>query len=139
MRLKYCLIVVAVLLGSTPLAADDLTGSDRFLCSATQALGCIDGAECYAVALRDINLPEFIEIDLEQGTLSTTEASKENRTTVIQHQAREDGLLYLQGLQLERAFSIVIGETTGRLSATIVTDGIGVVVFGVCTPMPTSS
>ncbi len=135
-RASFGVFILVLVVSATPLAADDLTGSERFLCSATQATGCIDGGECYLVPLADINMPQFIVVDLETESLSTTKASGLNRVTPIKNYERADGLIYLQGVQLERAFSMVIAEATGQLSIAVATDGIGVVIFGACTTLP---
>ncbi len=135
-RASFGVFILVLVVSATPLAADDLTGSERFLCSATQATGCIDGGECYAVPLVDLNMPQFIVVDLETESLSTTKASGLNRVTPIKNYERADGLIYLQGVQLERAFSMVIAEATGQLSIAVATDGIGVVIFGACTTLP---
>jgi hypothetical protein len=43
------------------------------------------------------------------------------------------GSLCLQGIEGARAFSFVIDESTGSLTASIARDGISVNVFGACT------
>ena len=48
----------------------------------------------------------------------------------------EDGFLVLQGFEHGRAFSFLITEKTGRASIAVARDGLGVSVFGACTPMP---
>jgi hypothetical protein len=42
-------------------------------------------------------------------------------------------------LENGRAFSLVINESTGMLSAAVARDGKSVGVFGACTPMPSVS
>ena len=129
--------VFLMFLVSLPGLADDLTGSDDYLCSGTSAVGCADGDDtCFKVALRDINVPRFIEIDLDQKLLRTTKASGLDRTTEIKNVEKQNGLIFLQGVQEERAFSIVIAEVTGDMTFGVVSDGVGAAVFGVCTPLP---
>ena len=135
---RWALVLATWLALTCPAVADDLTtGTEQYLCSATTAVGCVDGVgNCFEVALRDFNVPRFVEVDLDERLLRTTEASGLNRVTEIKNPERQDGLLILQGAQLERAFSVVISEKTGDLSWGVVTDGVGVVIFGVCTPLP---
>ena len=45
----------------------------------------------------------------------------------------------LQGFENGRAFSFLIAEKTGRASIAVARDGLGVSVFGACTPLPPSS
>ena len=129
--------VFLTFLVSLPALADDLTGSNDYLCSGTTAVGCADGdASCFEVALRDLNVPRFIEIDLDQKLLRTTKASGLGRITEIKNIERQDGLIFLQGVQAARAFSVVIAEVTGDMTFAVAADGVSAAVFGVCTPMP---
>ena len=89
--LKRYLMALAVLL-AVPGAlvwADDLTGSTRFLCAAVQATKCTEGGECEIDVPWNLNIPEFIEIDLDARRLSTTKASGQNRATAIAHLSRD--------------------------------------------------
>ena len=117
-------------------AADDLTGQDRVLCAAVEATRCMERSGCVTENPWNLNIPEFIEIDLKAKTFSTTKASGENRMTPIRSLAREEGLVILQGYEGGRAFSFVIHEQSGMASVAVARDGITVSVFGVCTPMP---
>ena len=85
-----------------------------------------------------LNIPQFIEVDLNERTLSTTAASGELRSTRIKNLEREDGVIVVQGFEQGRAFSFLITEETGMASIAVARDGLGVVVFGACTPMPSS-
>lgn len=78
-------------------------------------------------------MPEFVVIDLKKKTISTTKASEQNRSTPFTSISRSEGRIYLQGLESERAFSFVIDEASGRLTAAVARDGIAVNVFGACT------
>lgn len=42
--------------------------------------------------------------------------------------------MILQGVEGGRAWSMVIGKETGKMSATVADDQVGFVVFGACTP-----
>lgn len=121
-----------------PASADDLTGADRLLCSATVVILCWETGECEEGLPYELNVPQFIEIDLEQKRLSTTKASGENRSSPIESLKREAGEIVLQGHERGRAFSFVISENTGRASVAVARDGISVAAFAACTPMSSS-
>ena len=106
------------------------------LCTAVQATVCDDAANCVIENPWDLNIPQFLEINLRDKTVSTTKASGENRSTPIRTLLREDGLIVLQGVEGGRAFSFVIEEKSGLLSAAVAREGKTVSVFGACTPMP---
>jgi len=48
---------------------------------------------------------------------------------------RDGGLIFIQGVEMGRAFSFVISESTGMLSVAVARDGKNVSVFGACTPI----
>ncbi len=64
-------LALAAALASAPLTADDLTGAERFLCTAAQVTACYDDGECLTVPPWELNIPQFIEVDLEARTLAT--------------------------------------------------------------------
>lgn len=115
-------------------SADDLGGSDRFLCTPIQATLCIEDGECAVELPWNVNIPQFIEVDLDTKRLATTEASGLNRVTPIEHVRRSDGTIVFHGFEMGRAFSWVIDEASGRVTVAIAADGISVAIFGACTP-----
>ncbi len=137
MQRAHIFAFTLALLGAATATADDLTGTDRFLCSAIRVFQCPAAADgCQPKQPWELNVPQFIEVDLVEKTLSTTAASGENRSTPIESLMRAAGQIFLQGLQRQRAYSIVIAEETGELTASTTTDGLSIVTFGACTPMP---
>ena len=130
------LTLLAVVILIAPASwADDVTKANRILCTAIQATSCNEETDCVTDTPASFNVPQFIEIDLVAKLLSTTKAAEEQRQSPIRTLTREDGLIVVQGLELGRAYSLVINESTGRLSAGVARDGITVSVFGACTPL----
>jgi len=137
-RIKVLAMTLGVMLVPALLAADNLSGSKELLCTSVQATICYVDGDCEIGAPWNWNVPQFIEIDLNNKMLSTTEASGENRATPIKNLEWEDGLIFLQGVENGRAFSFVIDEATGFASIAVARAGITVSVFGACTPMPSA-
>ena len=135
-RTHVALGALAILLGAMPAAADDLTGAQLILCAGEEVTACTVDGECENGSPSKFNVPQFIVVDLENETLSTTEASGENRRTPIRHLTREDGMIVLQGFEMERAFSFNIDEATGMMTAAVARPGLFVGAFGACTPLP---
>ena len=127
-------ITLLVILSASFAMADDLTGSNNLLCTSVSATSCRDDGDCVTDVPWSFNIPQFIQIDFTAKLLSTTKASGENRQSPIGAISRPEGLIVIQGLEEGRAYSFVINETTGRLSAAVARDGITVTVFGACTP-----
>ena len=131
MKFRY-LMGAALLLASTAFA-DSVESVDRMLCSSSRIVVCFEGGECVDSLPWEFNVPQFVVIDTKKKTISTTEASKENRSTPIRAIQREAGTLILQGFEDGRAFGFVIDEVTGLMTVSVARDGLSVSVFGACT------
>jgi hypothetical protein len=126
-------LALAAVLATGSAQADPLTGVDRFVCAASQVQICIEGDTCYSASPADLDVPEFVVIDLDDKTISTTRTSRQNRSTAFSAVSKSEGRIYLQGLEGGRAFSFVIDEASGRMSVAVSRDGMAVSVFGACT------
>lgn len=116
--------------------ADDLTGEDEFLCASASVIVCFDYGVCESATPWELDVPQFINVDLDKRSLSTTKASGEDRTTKVDTVNRSDDKIYLQGIDRGRAYTFVIDEETGFLTVAVVRDDLTVTVFGACTPTP---
>jgi hypothetical protein len=134
-NLSWIFCCLALLLAA-PLAGDDLGGRDAFLCAVLEASRCAPEEGCAQVALADLNIPDFVEIDLAAKLIRTTAASGENRSTPILGVTRQEGTLFLQGVEKGRAWSFVLDEESGRLTAAVAREEISVNAFATCTPLP---
>ena len=131
--MKNLAIACTGLLASGMALAENLEGTDEFLCAAGQAQVCFENGECFSAAPWELSIPDFVVIDTKAKTVSTTKASGQNRSTPFSSVIRSDGVIFLQGLESQRAFSFVIEEASGHMTVAIVRDGLSVTVFGVCT------
>lgn len=122
-------------LASAGLLADDVSGSQLLLCYGMTATRCEIGAQCEVLQPWELNLPDFVKLDLRAKRIHTTSTNAEQRETVIESVRRADGSILLQGLQQQRAFSWLIKEVTGEGTLSVAADGQGLTVFTVCTPM----
>jgi len=115
--------------------ADDVSDAERLLCASIEATRCsLDG--CTTDDPAAWNIPQFIEIDFANKRLQTTAASGENRATPITNLVREDGHIFIQGIEGGRAFSFVIHEASGELNSAVASSSSATVVFAACTPLP---
>jgi len=138
-RVTAAVFVLLLAIGAGAGSADDLTGATRLLCTPVQVTVCVEDGECAVDLPWNVNIPQFIEVDLEAGRLETTAASGENRMTAIEQLRRIEGNIVLHGYEMGRAFSWVVNERTGHVTAAMATDGVAVSVFGVCTPLARSA
>ena len=131
--MKKLAIAIAGILAGGLVQADNLEGVDEMICAAAQVQICIENDTCYAASPAELGVPDFVVIDTKKKTISTTKASNENRSTSFTSVSKDDGLIYLQGIEGQRAFSFVIDEATGRMTVAVSRDGLSVSVFGACT------
>ena len=70
--------------------------------------------------------------DFKKKQLSGTDSDGEDETTAIENVRVNDGQTILQGAEGGRAWSMVINQMTGDMTAAIAGDETGFVLFGVC-------
>jgi len=129
---KLAIAIVGVLFGGL-VQADNLEGVNEMVCAPAQVQICIENDTCYSATPAELGVPDFVIIDTKKNTISTTKSSGQNRSSPFTSVLKSDGLIYLQGIEGERAFSFVIEEATGRMTVAVARDGISVIVFGACT------
>ena len=129
---KLAIAIAGALLGGLA-QADNLEGVSEMICAPAEVHICIENDSCYATTPAELGIPDFVVIDTKKKTISTTKSSYQNRTTPFTSVTRNEGLIYLHGIEGERSFSFVIEEETGRMTVAVAHDGMSVSVFGACT------
>jgi len=130
MMMLCCLCFVPSVFAAAP-----YDGSVPLLCAALRIQECgNDSGECHQRRAEEVNIPQFVKIDVAQKTISSTGA--ESRQAAVQHLENTDGRLMMQGGQGGRGWSMVIATETGQMSASVVDDEVGFLIFGSCTPLP---
>ena len=66
-------------------------------------------------------------------TITPTDASGDDRVSKVANLTRDNGRTFLQGVENDGAYSILIEDDLGRFTATISRDGITTSAFGACT------
>jgi hypothetical protein len=131
---KFMLIVCCLSFVPSVWAAAPYDGSVPLLCAALTIQECGNASgECHPRRAEEVNIPPFVKIDVAQKTIAST--GVESRQAAIQRLEHADGRLVLQGGQGGRSWSMVIGEETGQMSASVVDDEVGFVIFGACTSL----
>ena len=129
---KSVMVCLAALAVSTALA-EDLSDVEEFVCSVSHVSMCAETGECFDVQPWEIDMPQFVVVDMKRKMIATTRASDQRRSTAIANLRRDSAVIYLQGMDAGRAFSFVIDEATGLLTAAVARDGFSISVFGACT------
>jgi hypothetical protein len=123
------LTLAAVAALPSPSTAAPLDGSVPIVCAATEIRECDHTGACTRRTAEEVNLPVLLRVDVRQKVLSSLEA---DRTAPIHAVERQDGRLVLHGGQGGRGWTAVIAEASGRLSASVVDEQAGFMVFGAC-------
>ena len=131
MRRIYIAFVGLFVAGAA--GAENLEDVDEMVCATATTKLCLETGDCYTATPWELSLPEFVVIDLDKKKISTTKSSSENRSTEVTMVETEEGVIFLQGVERGRAFSFVIDEMTGRMTAAVSRDGLSITVFGACT------
>lgn len=132
-RAKIAIPTIIALLTCAAAYADNIADKDRLLCSTSTVMLCVEDGECFSISILDTDIPQFLIIDTKKKMVMTTEASGEKRESPVANVSRNGGRIFLQSVENNRAYSILIEEESGRFSAGIARDGITVSVFGACT------
>jgi len=128
---KWAIGVLAALL-SGPAFAGDYDGTRDLLCVPRDVVECDMAASCERVSPVMADVPAFIRVEFKKKRLANV--SGPERTTPIENVSQRDGMTILQGAQTGRAWSIVIDQVTGLLSASIADNEGAFAIFGACTP-----
>jgi hypothetical protein len=119
-------------LGAGTATADDVTGTDRWVCTVWQAISCSTEGDCKSTEAWRLNIPDFLKVDLGAKELVTPEGSDEQRSSSIETVTRRDGRVFLSGSQGARAYSWVINEASGEGTLAIVSDTTTITLFTAC-------
>ena len=92
-----------------------------------------DHHECAPTTIEEVNIPSFVKVDFGDKRLSGTGHAGNEQTTTVERLVKKDGKTILQGAENARAWSLVIDQEDGRLSATVADNEVGFVLFGACT------
>jgi hypothetical protein len=111
--------------------AADMDGTAPILCAVVTVTECDRWGVCESADPDVLGLPPFVRVNASKKTLEATDGS--GRKTEIQTVAKESGRLVLQGGEKGRAWSLVVGQKAGEMTAAILDHDGGFIVSGTCT------
>jgi hypothetical protein len=109
----------------------DMDGTAPILCALITVTECDRWGDCGPADPEVLALPPFIRVDASKKTMEATDGS--GRKTTIQTVGKENGRLLLQGAENGRAWSLVIGQKAGEMTAEVADHDGGFVISGTCT------
>jgi len=126
------LTVFLLLLAPSLVPASDFDGIKPLICALKDDFECgPDG--CERVTSEAINLPQFLRLNFKDKQITTVREGVQARTTKMDRADSLGSHLFLQGLENNLAWSLVIDQAAGKMVLTVAGDQVGFVVFGACT------
>ena len=126
------LLAIGIWAAPRPAAAAQYDGSAPLLCASMIILECGADGTCQRTTHAVANVPPFVKVNPQGKVIATIDGS---RTSPIKHMERIDGKMYLHGGEGARAWTVIISEATGKMSAAVAAEEHGFLVFGACTPL----
>lgn len=124
-------IVATCLSPQRVLAAGKYDGSAPMICAAMTVSECEVDGRCQRRNAEKVNFPALFKVDVKAMKIRNLEADK-GRESSIRNLDRANGKVILSGAEGERGWTVLINETSGKMSATAAGDGEGFVIFGQC-------
>ena len=126
--------IFTITLISTP-AAFSLDTSSPLLCSVISASECSLEDGCVVGTAETYDLPQFVKLDFQKNMISEVGENSLKRESKIKNHERIENKIVIQGVENGRAWSVIVDEKTGKMSAAVSEERIGFVVFGACTSL----
>jgi len=110
--------------------AADFDGSRLLLCAPVEAKSCAPTESCSNATPGMLGAPKFLRIDFQNQVVIGPQ-----RTSPIRLMEKGQSELLLLGTELGFAWTIVLDQESGDLSATLSDRDGTIVLFGSCTPL----
>jgi hypothetical protein len=128
MNLKSTLFVGALLCVTwLPALAEPVDAEGDVLCAMREYFECAPVHGCDRVRAEQINAPEFVAIDFDDGTLTGSFGN----TTAFRHETHADGSVALQGIE-GFGWTLTLNPTNGHFSAAVPRGDVAFLMFGSC-------
>lgn len=112
-----------------------LNGTDPCICAVTKIIECLPGGDCLEITPEQALIPVFIKVNFKEKKLSSLDKN-DPKSSKIGNVTIANGQIMLQGSEENRAWSMVVDQSNGKISASVSGKSHGFILFGKCTPMP---
>jgi hypothetical protein len=115
-------------------AAAQYDGSAPLVCAATAVTECEAEGRCQTGPAAGVNSPSIFKVDAKAMKLRNphAETGPQGVESSIRNVEHANGKMILSGAEGERGWSVLIHESTGKMSAAVSGDGEGFIIFGQC-------
>jgi hypothetical protein len=116
-------------------ATGPFDGSKPLVCAVTDADQCEEEGACLDGDADDLHAAELVRVDVKGKTIQILDDGREGEKTAIQHVERQEGRLFLQGVEAGRGWTMLLSEETGDTTLVVADDGVAFVLYGACTTL----
>ena len=109
------------------------------ICANMEILECVPDQGCERVSAKDANLPRFLKIDFDKGSISRSQSDGTNLSSKIERSETIDERIILQGAEDGAedqrdsfGWSLAIDKISGDMVLTGSGHDVGFVIFGAC-------
>jgi hypothetical protein len=106
------------------------------LCHLDKTLICTERRECSPDLTLNLDLPDFVKIDVAQRTIGGERPVGKLLTTKIDNLTEAEGRLILSGSDNGVGWNILITEPSKKLVLTLLDEQVAAIIFGICTHTP---
>jgi hypothetical protein len=133
------ILITTFFASATVFAADAPTagvfdGSKDLVCATLEIAECDFNSGCERKTYAEADFPAFVDVEFGSKLIVAVVGGERGRTTAIEGVKSKDGKTILQGAENGRAWSMVINQASGDMTATIADVGATFSIFGACTP-----
>ncbi len=136
MKLTYQIISAGMMYAASAVSAagQQAAEASSMLCALTNTVSCDNDGECLEGPATAVNLPVFMLFHPDKKVVESATGGGERRSSPIASVGGEGDLLVLLGSEGTSGWSIRIDKASGILTGSIVTEGVGYLIFGSCLP-----
>ena len=132
MRVATLGAILLVIASSTAYAAGPFDGSKPMKCAVETVFVCHDAMTCIRGTAATISFPPSVTVDVEKRQVSGAATGRTARITSVGH-GNERLMLHGEEVQtLGNAWNLVISETSGTMTAAVLSRAGASLLFGTC-------
>ena len=139
MRIPLLLTLGVALAAPFGAGAANFDGKSAVLCATLGAVQCAKSPGrshgCIRGPARGLNVPQFIKLDFGAKSVTATAETGVDKSSSIGSVTSGNGHLIVQGVDDGHAWSLVLEENTGHMTASAIGDEEGMMLFGACTQL----
>jgi hypothetical protein len=134
-KLKMLVLAIAcAAAGSAVAEGDPFAESDILLCAVASASVCESSGRCRATTPEAVSFARFARVNLKDREMRSVWPAELDRATLIEQLVESEGLIVMQGIDDDIAWTFTIEKPSGDFVAAASGVGAVYVLSGTCMP-----